>query len=254
MDNFLIIGHPRCGSTLLCRSLDQHPDLSVYVEALHPFDGPVLEWRKKYTQEIYGLEYLEAIRDGRSSRLKERSDFHLLTERIFADYNGFKILIQQLPISYKIWEHFQADKNLKIVFLTRNNLLESALSNKLAQKTRIWQVDVNEQAIEDEPIFLESSFLIKYFKEITSSFKHLKNLFSQHDSFDLQYELLCNNWDSKIYSLEEFLGIKKYSLPMMTGKRTGKDMHQLISNYSELEKEFENTEWDCYFNKPILFL
>lgn len=250
MCKFLIIGHARSGSTLLCRSLDLHPDLKVYVEALHPADPGVIAWRKSYVQDIYKVDTLQFIQDGIYTRISKNYNLNPLVDRIFKDYNGFKILFQQLPLNYNVWAHL-VKLDLKIIYIRRKNLLESALSIRLAERSHIWQVSPGQQII-DQPIDIDPIFLRSYFQHVDKGFKAIKRLFQKHESLEIEYEDLCRNWNKKIMEVETFLNVKPTELIMSTGKRTQLRPSQAISNYKELESQFKNTPWYKFFNVNII--
>lgn len=251
MSRFLIITHSRSGSTLLCRSLDRHPNLNVYVESLHPVDPGVLAWRQHYIQEIYQTDCLNVIWEDEFTRLSDEYDLAPLVDRIFLDYHGFKILLQQLPLNYSIWRHF-AQQPLKIIYLQRNNLLEAALSTKLAKRTKTWQVPPDSNGIVDSPIEIAPDFLERYFNHVEMSMHAVKKLFSSHQQIHISYEDMCSNWRPTMDKVQNFLKVPQVPLPITTGKRTTSNPSQIISNYKELARYFSQTKWRKFFEIPLL--
>lgn len=252
MTNFLIITHARSGSTLLSRSLNMHPDLNVQVEILHAIEPSVVSWRKKYVQELYGIENFNFIYDDIYTRIADEYDLFPLVKKVLKDCNGFKILVQQLPMNYKIWQQISSLENLKIIFLRRKNLLEAALSLKLAQKTKIWQRKIGDPIVVDEKIKIEPSFIKDFFEYNERSFQELTKIFKNHKCIDVTYEDLIRNWDQNIETIENFLNVKKTILPFSTEKRTKSKPKNLIENFEELSKEFINTKWKNMFYTQMI--
>src|SRR5262245_54207185 len=125
---FIILCHPRTGSTLLIEALGNHPAIRQGMEIFNPIlegRATYVDWRKATLPELYGRRdsYTNAIGylDG------QRFDLSLLAQRFFRDFDGTKIMYDQLPLRSPVWPYLQSLDDLRVIILQRN-YVESALS------------------------------------------------------------------------------------------------------------------------------
>jgi hypothetical protein len=116
---FVLFAHWRSGSTTLVRALERHPKLRVLNE---PLSETFTTWRPG------DREYRELITDEASL------DAEL--EHMFSEHNGIKVLGYQMPWDLNV--HLLRNKNLRVVFLKRLNLMRTVVSGLMAQQTDLW--------------------------------------------------------------------------------------------------------------------
>lgn len=116
----ILFAHARTGSTSLMRLLSLHPAIRMCHEPFHPSHST---W---YTGEE---NYVDLIKDEISL------DAQL--SKIFRRYNGIKTLSYQLP--EKLYERLLARADTKVIFLSRRNSLQAAVSGFIARQTNVWQ-------------------------------------------------------------------------------------------------------------------
>ena len=116
----ILFAHARTGSTSLMHLLNLHPEIRMCHEPFHPSHST---W---YTGEE---NYVDLVKDEISL------DAQL--SNIFRRYNGIKTLSYQLP--ERLYERLLARDNTKVIFLSRRNSLQAAVSGFIARQTNIWQ-------------------------------------------------------------------------------------------------------------------
>jgi LPS sulfotransferase NodH len=117
----VIFAHARSGSSSLYRLLQLHSSLHIAEE---PFHDSYHSWNpseKNYVDHITDIPSLEEQLGA-----------------LFAKYNGIKILQYQLPVA--LYTHLLLKPELRIVFLRRRNLLQAAVSGRIAEQTNIWKI------------------------------------------------------------------------------------------------------------------
>lgn len=117
----IIFAHARSGSSSLYRLLQLHPSLHIAEE---PFHDGYQAWNpdeKNYVDHITDIASLE-----------EQLGV------LFTQYNGIKILQYQLPV--ELYTHLLLKPEVRIVFLRRRNLLQAAVSGRIAKQTKVWKV------------------------------------------------------------------------------------------------------------------
>lgn len=116
----LLFAHPRSGSSNLYQILQRHPALDILEE---PFNENFVTW------QTGNPDYLSRVRDIPSldAQLAE----------IFASYNGIKVLDYQLDDA--LLEHLLLRPGLRVIFLRRRNLLQTVVSNLIAEQTHLWK-------------------------------------------------------------------------------------------------------------------
>lgn len=119
-DRVILFAHPRSGSSSLYQILQLHPDLNILEE---PFNEHFTEWNpnnKNYLSRVFDIPSLDA----------QLAD-------IFLAYNGVKVLDYQLPDDLAV--HLLQRSDCKIIFLRRQNLLQSVVSVLIAEQTHLWK-------------------------------------------------------------------------------------------------------------------
>ena len=112
--------HIRSGSASLYEILQMHPMLNIIDE---PFND---EFNKRHPEE---KNYVDAIDDIPS--LEEA------LADIFSRYNGLKV--QQWQLRRELYSHMLRKPEYTIIFLRRQNLLQTSISGMIAHQTTFWQ-------------------------------------------------------------------------------------------------------------------
>lgn len=259
---FIIMSYPRTGSTLLCSSLDQHPDIKVGMELFHGClahcgNDQLLDWREDTFQKLYAqgendLLHIDALNRYTldESKCGGLGDFARL---IVKQYNGFKFQYYQLHITSPVWDFYEKGApDLKVIFLERD-LLECTLSLRLAQNTGTWQKFNKHEVITDVPQDITLSELRRFYRTFCTQEDCYKNRWE--NSITVNYDELIGNWESVTERIQRFIGLDVVSLPQYIFKRTSGSLRELILNYDYVVAELgELSPYEYAKNKERLYL
>lgn len=243
---FVVFSYPRTGSSLLCDSLNNHHDLIVADEILNV--EKVIKWKTLKFKEIYGSESLE--RDG--AHYLPKYDLSLLIDHVYEEFNGFKVIYDQVELDWNFCKKLRETVGLKFIFLTRN-LLDSAASYLLAKSTNKWQVKPGE-TYTDQSLTIDSHWLNWYFSYYSKCHNDFLSYYCHSPHLIIDYKSITKNWTFTIKKVQQFLGVSLMNLPMVYGKRTLVEPIQLITNYNSLAKTFVSTPYEHCFHSNIPML
>lgn len=118
-EKIILFAHPRSGSTSLIKILNTHPSLNIAHEPFHENYNLWNPNERKYIDLVKNISTLE-----------------IAFAELFRKYNGIKLLHYQLP---RILNNYLLSlEEYKIIFLRRENLLQSVISNLIAEQTTAW--------------------------------------------------------------------------------------------------------------------
>lgn len=117
----VLLSWPRTGSSSLWRILGAHPALTLMED--EPFNESITEWSPA------NPDYLSRIASGVGAFLP-------VLDELFRLYDGVKILDYQLDPEQVTALVTRAD--LRVIYLSRRNLLQTAVSDRIAKQVRVW--------------------------------------------------------------------------------------------------------------------
>ncbi len=224
--NFIIISHGRTGSTLLVKALNVNPDVCCASELFgppnqkHPNDAIV-----NYTagpgdvflQTFYSLNICPAM--------------------------GFKIFTFHARANSeasKAWDYLISDKNIKCIFLRRENLLAAYISELRARETGQWQPSPMQQEdhLSTEKIIVDPERAKKYISQIEIQMNRARDDFSDHDVLEISYEELQSDIENLMLRLSDFLNIKYVKSGFQFYSLLGSNYLDLIANREEIVQVF----------------
>lgn len=237
---FVVIGRSRTGSTLLLRSLKDHPGVIGYGEL---FRGDRINWQ------------MQLGSPSSSERVRYAADpSTLLQERVFGAYGpktqavGFKLFYYhaQLPNWQSVWHYLAAQPTLRVIHVKRHNLLATHLSRKVADLTGRW----NDKVVGGGG----RSLLTLDYDECCQDFEQTRQWevacdqrFANHPLLQISYEDLAANFAGELAKVQQFLGLPAQTMKPATVKQEQKPLAQRIANYSELKAQFVGTTWATFF-------
>jgi hypothetical protein len=177
-ERLILLAWPRSGSSSLWEILRAHPDLELLPD--EPFNEGFADWspgNPDYLARIHDIESLDTV----------------LAE-LFECYRGIKVLSYQLD--EELLRHLILRPGLRIIFISRRNLLQTAVSDRIAKQTKLWnRWDANpEQPLEQyydslEPLDLDD--LRSYVRELAPHLHWIEcvlNLRKDGHTLQLRYE------------------------------------------------------------------
>jgi len=234
---FVILCTGRVGSNMLSSFLNSHPNLVV-------------------KGEIFGHSEMKGLKKNADLDLDdylEREAYHDYPRGITAV--GYKLFYshakRKMPEPAAMWNHLANDKSVKIIHLTRDNILRAHLSGVIADKTSKWTQagPLNAVRTEDKRTDLDFEEAKRKFQRTQSWRSEANDSFSDHDMIQVTYEQLTSDPQSTLRSIQEFLGVEPRNLSSFHTKQNPERMSDLIENYSELKEQFVGTPWVKYFDE-----
>lgn len=234
MSNFAIFAHARSGSTSLAKVLNSSPDVNLLMEPFHERHANLKFGNKNYQDLI-----------------NDKASMSEALDEIYSKFNAIKVLQYQFPD--EIYVELLKRKDIKIIFLRRNNLLESSISAKIAEQTNVWQKEDEKGEIDYsklKPLSIKRiGEIIEYVSEQMEYYENFLQKNRKGEYMKLVYEeLFSEDFEEnkkKIGAISNFLNIEmpklevieKYMKP--SNAKIGKmEKYKDIPNYEEIVKTF----------------
>ena len=229
---FLIAGTPRSGSNWLVSALNSHPMISCASELL---DDPFLSQTPLFAADPWqGLQSFWQQHGETSSAV------------------GFKLFYFHCWDYHKehriIWDRLEADRNIRVVFLTRVNLLRLVLSWTTARLTRQWKLEHGAEAVTPPPVAFEPHVLLETFRSIEEGLVRLDDCFSSHPQLRIEYEQLFDARSDELASLQDFLSVPRQTLHAGLRPQETRPLDRAILNFDSLRREFEGSPYERFFD------
>lgn len=240
-NKFIIIAHARSGSSMLIGALRGHPQIMGFGEIFHP---------KEITFNIqdYDNNSIQLL------SLRNNYPVEFLNHFIFSSYKenikavGFKVFPEQIDNNSfrRIWQWLDEHRDVKMVFLTRQDLLATHTSRLVARKDGKYAIKKEEQrsitTVKIDPKnLLEELEKRKYYN------KEVKKYIKDHDCMEITYEELTQNLSYYLKKIQRFIGVDVNHLAVKSIKQEIRSLENVIENYDELKLFFKATEWEYLF-------
>jgi LPS sulfotransferase NodH len=261
MIKFVLLGYPRTGSNLLLSSLSRHPNIHVFSEVFNQdeeerqrsFSIGIQKSKsalpKKATDEFDENAYYRDGDDG-AEFLRRRIFYEHALEPVAVGLKLFYLHARGSSNARKAWEYLMSDQDIRIIHLTRRNLLESLLSWRIACETQEWTLPKGHspKCSHLPPLYLDPGRCAAYFDMIQTERQRVSTCFSNHPKLEIEYEQdLCQNFDLTVFMVEDFLQVERQLLDQIIEKQTKYQPWQQISNYLELKEHFRASSYAYFF-------
>jgi len=247
LTNFVIVAHPRTGSTYLKTKLQSHPKIVIYDEIFHPID----EVRAK----MLGSVNLPGL-----SRNENAIDF--LKQNIFRAYTtetqavGFKLFyLHARNPQWSALRDYLRNQKTRVIHLKRYNRLDRFLSEKLSDKSGIWQLESGQQRPVHQALFINPSECFHDFATVERLEREEDELFATNPKIEVLYENMIANPKGEEQRILDFLEVDPVPLTTQLKKQVTEEKSQLIGNYVQLRMlvqegawSWANPEWLNYFD------
>jgi LPS sulfotransferase NodH len=256
---FVLLGHPRSGSTLVTLALQQHPDVRMFGEVFH------VEFLNRLIAYRWGVT-------GRPSllRSRERTEAWVCTEHhdgaqflddlVYGDPSpdrpdaiGFKLFYDHARHgrTASAWDYLREQRDVRVVHLVRANLLECLVSTRTAELTNVWEVDEDEGTPgQPPPLRLTATECTEYFERLTTLRDRADGDLglSHRQVLEIEYERdVHHDFDSTMRRVQHFLGVPAATLPMRLRKLSTRPVHERVANFAELADHFRDTRFRAFF-------
>ena len=234
----ILVAHPRSGSTMLATALDSHPDIGF--ERGEPF-SPTHIWRQMSAEYHHGTFWRET-----AAVLLNRPGYRIV---------GFRVTYKTIPDGF--WKMVQGN-NVKIIHLTRENVLRTLISAEINTAVDIGQIDHYNHtfympAEAPPPLIVDPHKMLEQARKLTQ--------------WDAEITRQSEKWSGEWYALTfedmvglgrggiaqipvelnrelcEFLEVRNERLVTTTRRVNPFLIQSLIKNFGELLYVFENSEF-----------
>jgi len=245
-ERLVLLAWPRTGSSSLWEILQSHPDLELFPD--EPFNESFAGWspgNPDYLARIGDIESLDTV----------------LAE-LFERYRGIKVLSYQLDEDQL--RHLILRPGLRIIFISRRNLLQIAVSDRIAKQAKLWNrwdadpAQPLERYYESlEPLDLDD--LRGYVRELVSHLRWVESVLDLREdgrTLRLRYEDLYfatpRAQRAQLAAVWSFLGVTpitppevSYYLDPRTAKLGGPDTYGRLPNAAEIDAALgaDETGW-----------
>ncbi|MDW3193928.1 MAG: Stf0 family sulfotransferase [Cytophagales bacterium] len=205
---FILLSSPRSGSTLLHTYLNSN--LNIYSLGELPWreleNGIDTDYFKPYPNVIQAI--------------------------------GFKVFYQfseQAPYD-DLYSKLTQDKDLKVIHLTRENMLEKYISEVLAWQKREWTTK-KETSNEDKITLDLAAFEAHVHQQKAQQAQSLED-FKEHSMISLSYESLTQDPETVLNEVQSFLGVRIRKLFTVLEKQATYSLSDLLKNVDEVREKY----------------
>jgi LPS sulfotransferase NodH len=258
MVKFVLLGHKRCGSTLLSASLSCHRNVFMFGEV---FNESIEERQRAYR---VGLKNSQAARRQKitaQNYYREGDAANFLKQSVYYKnyWNpvavGFKMFYEHCRDDVgmrQAWSYLIAEKDIRVIHLFRLNLLETFLSLTLAKQTNEWArhkgAGRSSRPTRPEPVYLSPKDCEDYFRKLAAEQEEARRNFCGHQMLELTYENnICKRYQETFDLICDFLAVPQKQTDKLLEKQSVGKPSQQISNYAELKQYFSTTEFAGHF-------
>jgi len=210
MPYFIILTHGRCGSNLVWRTLNQHPQLEVRTDVFN--------------------------------RNKRTGSF----AKMWFGFDGCSVHHSDRKYMPDLFYHLRGVEGLRILLLRRNPLTR-LVSWELAQKTgHSLHEGYGDAQVEIE---IEPPIAFRNFQDIVEMEEFAKVYFSEKPQMEVWYESLCKNWNDTMRDIQCFLGVNTIPLTPAINKQDDRSLRYRLKNYDQLRDYAAGTQWSYLFEE-----
>lgn len=225
--HFVILGHPRSGSTLLLNALREHPGMHVY--------GELFQDELEDRRDGFGAagEVYENGMDGASflanTIFRMRDDPEVLAV-------GFKLFYEQAhePGARSAWRYLIDRTDVRVIHLTRDSALHTFVSLSEAKVSGRWHVELDEAAPASAPIRIDPEKCLAFLDNLYAYREWTRRAFQAHELLELSYERLDADFNAALFDVQTFLGVPPVPLPALLRKQGVRPLEARISNFEEI--------------------
>jgi hypothetical protein len=233
---FVIVGTQRTGTTYIRTMLDNHPDVRCIGEAfLKAKKGS--EYYHTYVDE-HGIGFLQRTLH-KKRILSEYLDTIYGQEQFKAV--GFKLMLNQ---SNPLLKRYFDERAVKIIVLTRENILKTLLSRETAKRRNVFHLKGDQRQF--EKITLDCGDLVARLDKIGKENEQLRG-FTDGEALQVTYEQVLENGQQEFRRMLSFIDVdedRTLNSPLV--KINPNSIRDIVSNYGDVERTLKNSTYGRY--------
>lgn len=253
MVKFVLLGHRRSGSTLLLCDLAAHPNIYMF--------GEVFNENEEDRQHSFRL----GLNNCRTAKRLGVSEARFYREdqpggRFLRNFVYFRRYWSPVAVGFKLfynqasdgpakdaWDYLASNKRIRVIHLTRRNLLETFVSLQLAFQTNEWarpKGTAASRVARPEPLHLKPQEYENFFNRIITQRQWARDMFKAHLVLEIEYEQdVCRRFQLTMHKIQDFLEVPRREAQEMLEKQGRGDISERVSNYEELKNYFAKTQY-----------
>ena len=241
IQKFVMLSYARCGSNMLQAMLNEHPQIKCFGEIFNPTYGKgYLKWvnksflrrlSHKYLREYCIETYLNGI-----CNIQTKDD----TQAV-----GYKVMYPGQFERYPNFRDYWKFNKIKIIRITRYNLLRRYLSSKIANKECRWSSSNYRGGLITIPVDLHD--LKRSINCLETIDCQIDTLAEEFQYLRVSYEQIVSNSKSSLRNIFEFLGVdvdQTEKIEPRTVKQNPGKLNMLIENYDEVREALVGSQYE----------
>ena len=248
MTPFIIFTTQRSGSTVLTRTLDEHPEIFCAGELFHEindihhpewhFPSWALSEKNKMLRKVDKIINYPNLRLRAIPHIKKFYKGAEAAEKA----RGFKLMISHTRTMPYVWNYLKTNET-KVIVLIRKNVFKTGLSRLRKDETR---VPHSAGAVVDNTKFrVAPAKLLKHIHYLEKVNQQLLDYTAGMPRIVLYYEDF-GQWDGMMHKVFNFLQVSPLTLQPVLNKLSGKDWREEVSNYQEIEQLMKENNYTQY--------
>jgi LPS sulfotransferase NodH len=165
------------------------------------------------------------------------------------DAVGFKLMYDHTDRLPEVREHLAGSPAVRVIHLTRRNLVRRLLSKRRAEITGAWQRRAGErdESVEQPSVEISPGELIRDVLRVEGWQTHYRQVFSGHPVLEVEYEALSAAPVDEARRCVEFLGQDPEVQLAVRDAKTGTDpLRDALANHDELRDTVRR--WLSFFD------
>jgi LPS sulfotransferase NodH len=166
---------------------------------------------------------------------------------------GFKLFYYhaRVPPWSEIWQELREDPGVRVIHLTRRNILRTHLSRVLAARSDRW-ISTTAEPETAATVMLDETECLEAFNQTRAWEGEAREFFRDRPILEVEYEELVARQHEVMADVQAFLGLEAQELRAQTYPQLRQPMDQTILNFVELKQRFRGTPWESFFEDSSL--
>lgn len=252
MIRFILLGPGRCGSSLINESLAEHPEVRMGGELFHCEEGSRL-------QAFRPLNGNDPANGHEPRHYRSGADpATFLEQEVFCPRPGvravgfkmFYVHSRRNQNERQAWDFLLSNRDIRVIHLIRENMLESYISLRIAFITGEWERFSGSTAPRREQprLKLEPKACEAHFNQELAWRQWARTQFRDHPFLEIEYQRdVCGRFESVMSEIQSFLEISPRPARKRLEKQAQKSPREATTNYEELKDYFRFTLYEDFF-------
>lgn len=250
MDRFIIFTTQRSGSTVLTRTLDEHPEIFCAGEIFQTSDDihhP--EWHfaswgiNSKNHSIQGLNTILNYPNVRFRSVPHLQKFYAASEK-GEKIRGFKLMFTQIKAAPQIWNYIK-ENDIKVIVLIRKNVFKTNLSRYRKAENRVAHT-ANAEASKIN-FHVPGEQLIAQMRKVEAVNKKLEKFTEGMNRLVIYYEDFFD-WDNVMTKVQHFLNVTPLGMKPVLNKVGAGKWQDEVENYKEIEALLKQNNYTQYLD------